>query len=96
MPTDKLKESEEEKRKAYGELVQELGTRFLQDPKRFKTAMNRVSDMLDIQELSQLKDLTGDENIESSGRFEDRFEGICGVKDQAVRREIVRLAFRHM
>lgn len=96
MPTVKFEESEEEKSKTYGEMMQELGTYFLRNPKRFKTAMNRVSDMLDIQELSQLKDLTRDRDIESSGDFEDRFEEICGAKDQAIRREIVRRALRSL
>lgn len=96
MPTEKMMESEEEKKKTYGAMVQELGTKFLRNPKRFKSAMNGVSDMLDAHELHQLKAIGRDVEVESVGDFEDQFEEACGGKDAAVKRELVRLALRDM
>jgi hypothetical protein len=96
MRNDKLRESVEEKGRAYGEMLQELGAYFLRNRKRFKFALNRVSDMLDVHEVENLRTLSRDRGIESSGAFEDRFEEICWAKDRVTKRELVRLMLRHM
>ncbi len=80
----------------YGDMLRELGTDFLRNPKRFKFALNRMSHRLDIHEFEQLQKLSRNQKIENAGAFEDRFEEICWAKDPAEKRELVRRILRHM
>ncbi len=96
MRNDKLMETVEEKGRKYGEMLRELGAYLLRNPKRFKFALNRVSNRLDGCELVQLQKLSRNRKIENSGTFEDQFEEIYWTKDQMEKREVVRLMLRHM
>lgn len=96
MRNEKLAESAEEKGRPYSDMLQELGTCFLQNRKRFKFALNRVSGMLMIHEFEHFKTLSQDRDMEDSGSFEDRFEEICWEKGSAEKRELVRLMLRHL
>ena len=96
MRNEKLEATTEEETLSYVDLLRELGSRFLRDPKRFKAAVNRVSDLLSEEERSRLRALNrGRESIQA-GDFEDRFEEICWAKHQDEKRELVRLLLRHM
>lgn len=96
MQNDKLAETVAEQGLKYGDMLRELGTDFLRNPKRFKFALNRMSHRLDTSEFEQLQKLSRDRKIENSGTFEDRFEEICWAKDPAEKRELVRRMLRHM
>jgi hypothetical protein len=96
MNNSKLKESAEEKVRSYGDMVRDLGMRFLQDRKRFKSAINRVSEMLEGREFNQFQALSRNEDLDDVGDFEDQYEEICGAKDKEEKRELVRLVLRHM
>lgn len=96
MNNNKHKESAEEKVRDYGDMVRDLGTRFLQDRKRFKLAINRVSEMLEGREFNQFQSMSRNEDLDDVGDFEDQFEEICGAKDKEEKRELVRLVLRHM
>lgn len=96
MPNDKLAETAVEKATSYGELMMELGEYFFSNPKRFKSAINTVADLLDVHEIEGLRALARDKKIESAGEVEDRFEEICWAKDQATKRQVVRLMLRNL
>jgi len=96
MATDKLSETDVERATSYGELLMELGGYFLSNRKRFKTAINRVADQLDVHEIEGLRVLARERNLDSPGIFEDQFEEICWANDQAAKREVVRVMLRHL
>lgn len=96
MQTDKLAETVAEQGLKYSDMLRELGTYFLRNPKRFKFALNRLSHRLEPREIAQLQKLSRDRKIEKSGTFEDRFEEICWAKDPTEKRELVRRMLRHM
>ena len=96
MQNDKLAETVAEQGLKYGDMLRDLGTYFLRNPKRFKFALNRLSHRLDAREIAQLQKLSRDRTIENSGTFEDQFEEICWAKDPAEKRELVRRMLRHM
>jgi hypothetical protein len=96
MANEKNVESKEEKGQVYGEMVRDLGTRFLQNRKRFISTLNRVSGLLDGAEFRKLQSLSRGGEIENAGVFEDRFEEIFGAKDPEEKRELVRMALRHI
>ncbi|MFT5366258.1 MAG: hypothetical protein ACI8V2_001205 [Candidatus Latescibacterota bacterium] len=96
MANDKLVESREEKGRTYGDMVLDLGTRFIQDRKRFISTLNKVSGLLEGPEFRELQSLSRGGEIDSAGVFEDRFEAIVGAKDPEAKRELVWTALRHM
>ena len=96
MQNDKLRETIAEQGLKYGDMLRELGTYFLRNPKRFKFALNRMSHRLDTREFEQLQKLSRERKIENLGIFEDRFEEICWAKDPSEKRELVRRMLRHM
>lgn len=96
MRNHKLIESAEEEAKTYPQLMQALGAHFLKNRKGFKSAVGDVQEFLSDHETRQLRSLSRDRDIESSGDFEDRFEEICFAKNKSEKRELVRLMLRHM
>lgn len=93
---DKLAETDVERATSYGELLMELADYYQSNRKRFKSAINTVANMLDVREVEELRALARERNLDSPGEFEDRFEEICWAKDQATKREVVRIMLRNL
>ena len=96
MAKGKVVESREEKIRTYPDMIEDLGGHFLKDQKRFIFGLNRVSEMLDGSQFRKLQALCRGEKIETTGVFEDKFEEICGEMTPEAKRELVRMALRHM
>ena len=96
MQNQKLAESAEEKNKTYPEMMQDLGAHFFKNRKGFKSAVGQVLEFLEEHEAKRLRGISRDQDIETLGDFEDRFEEICGAKDKEQKREIVRLMLRRL
>ena len=62
MQNDKLAETVVEQGWKYGDMLRELGTYFLRNPKRFKFALNRMSHRLDPREIGAIAKIESGSN----------------------------------
>ncbi len=91
----KLRESEYEAGRSYGDLLAELFGFLMVDPKKFRRAAKKVAPLLTEEELRGLVRI-GRDLPATPGDFEDRFEEVCAGRSAAERRELMRLWLRYL